>query len=175
MLTGLGDASSARFQNCLRLMSYCRGVRDFVDMRDVESGAGAEAVGCLIYFFFFFFPGDNRSYTEGGFFLRRLEKPLSCSRDIQSGSGGAELTAACRRRRSCERARPYTCTHAGRAVTQQKIRQKGNGGDAGRQLLEERKGRQGVKKKKKGTHNTSATIHFICRAECCGRTTRSEI
>lgn len=142
-------------------------------MRDVESGVGAEAVGCLIYFFFFL-SRDNRSYTEGGFFLRRLEKPLSCSRDIQSGSGGAELTAACRR--SCERARPYTCTHAGRAVTQQKIRQKGNGGDAGRQLLEEGKGRQGVKKKqKKGTHNTSVTIQFICRAECCGRTTRSEI
>lgn len=117
-------------------------------MRDVESGAGAEAVGCLIYFFFLlFFSRGNRSYTELGFFLRSLEKPLSCSRDVQSGSGGAELTAA--RRCSCECARPYTCTHAGRAVTQQKIRQKGNGGDAGKQLLEEGKGRQGVKTKKK--------------------------
>lgn len=50
MLTGLSNASSAGFQSCLYQMSYCWDVRDIVDIRELETGGGAEAVPCLIYF-----------------------------------------------------------------------------------------------------------------------------
>lgn len=43
----------------LRLMSYCRGVTDFVDIRD----GGAGAVGCLICLLFFFFFSSFLSVT----------------------------------------------------------------------------------------------------------------
>lgn len=38
----------------LRLMSYCRGVTDFVDIRDGGAGAVGRLI-CLLFFFFFFF------------------------------------------------------------------------------------------------------------------------
>lgn len=87
-------------------MSYCRGVTDFVDIRDGGDGA----VGCLICLLFFSSvlsvtteaaatleeeeEGDGGWGLLGGGSSAGWKSPSSRSKDAQSGSGGAELSAS---------------------------------------------------------------------------------
>lgn len=116
-------------------------------------------------------------HKREGFFLCRLEKPFSYSRNIQSGSGRAGLTGVYKYCCSCACVFVCVClllprmllayfvlrwvcspAHTHTEGWQQKIREKGEEGTAARSL-----------------HNFPVTAEFIHREDYCYKTTQFEV